>query len=212
MLINSRRILSVVMVTVALLGTAMALRPTGDLTSLALGVNSPNTGKERAMTNTQVLKSAVIQASTWNELKGLADFEALQPDYLPDGVEVVYLAFTYFPFEGTTTPTTRNGIFVAQYRLPNGYVRLEHGWGMGLPLSDISNEPHGTVQAGTYQATWVRGRGLGGVGPPVGGKTDDSYVRLAWRPDPNGSSGPGWKLTTDTLSLDDLVRIASSLR
>jgi len=193
-------------------GAAVALATNGNFEPFTSKSAANSAEREHAMTNTQVLKSAVIQGATWNDLKGLADFDPLQPAYLPQHTEVVYLAFTYFPFEGTTTPTTRNGIFVAQYRLPDGYLRLEQGWGMGLPLSDISNEPHGTVQAGSYEATWVRGRGLGGVGPPIGGKDNDSYLRLAWRPDANGATGPGWKLTTDTLSLDELTKVAASLR
>jgi hypothetical protein len=172
-----------------------------------------NSRKETSMTNTQVLKSEVVRASSWDELKGLADFDPLQPAVVPAGTEVDYLAFTYFPFPGTALPTTRNGIFVAQYRLPEGYLRIEYGWGMGLPSEDIpSDVPHGQVRAGKYEATWVRGRGLGGVGPPTGGKSDASYLRLAWRPDPSGASGSGWKITTDSLTLEELVKVAESMR
>ena len=165
------------------------------------------------MTNTQVLKSEVIRATSWNELKGLADFDPLEPGFLPAGTEIDYLAFTYFPFPGAALPTTRNGIFVAQYRVTGGYMRLEYGWGMGMPPEGIPDDvPHGQVNAGRYAATWVRGRGLGGVGPPTGGKPDEAYLRLAWRPDPNGATGPGWKITTDSLALDEIVQVAESLR
>ena len=148
----------------------------------------------------------------WSGLDGLGDFRPLQPAYIPTGLRLEQLGFHYLPIPtGIKPPTKRNGVVIAVYLSDDGFVIFRHGWGMGPPASIADTVPHGVSAIGPLVATWIRGREPGGVGPPKSTKPDEVYLRLGWRPEPRGSAGPGWLLTTDCLPLEELERMAVSL-
>ena len=151
-----------------------------------------------------------IVVSSWSEFSGLGDFTPLEVTYVPSGLRLHQLAFHHPP--GTKPPTKRNGIVSAYYIGDDGFLLWRQGWGMAPPRSIPDSAPHGTVNAGQFDATWIKGREPGGVGPPNSTKADDVHFRLGWMPDSSEGVGPGWLLATDCLPLEELVQIVSSLK
>lgn len=160
-------------------------------------------------------KSKEILVPSWQNLEGVAPFAVRQPAYIPSGLELARLGFYYFPSqeEPDNPPTGRNGIVMAQYFGKDGFLRVEQGWGIGLAAEEIpASVPHGMASVGSQAAVWIRGFWPATEPPPGRARPEASYVQLGWRPDPQGISGPGWKLSTDFLSLDELVQVAESMR
>jgi hypothetical protein len=177
--------------------------------------SSLSTVGDEAAPMTTVRHSTEVRVQTWAELEGFADFQVMEPTYLPEGVTLRRLAFYYLaPRSGDSSfPTSRNGIVLAQYWSEEGFLLIEQGWGIGIWSSMVpDNVESGPVQWRNGPATWVRGFWPSNTPPPTAPRPESSYLKVGWRPDPQGMSGPGWLIRTNYLSLDELVRVADSLR
>lgn len=149
----------------------------------------------------------------WDEVKDLVSFEVLRPTSIPDEARLLHLTL-HFMSKSPEFPLGRDGIILAFYRVgEDGFLSIEQGWGIAPPPEQLLGQAasHGMEQVAGYEVTWIIGRKPGGVGPPNSTKPDESHIRVGWKPDPKGSTGPGWELTTDSLSRQQLFSIVEGL-